>query len=55
VGLFQLTHQYVVNITPVLLKQFLAMGLASLGRLISINLVCKKKGPFFDTHVKAKQ
>jgi len=37
VGLFQLTHQQVVNITPVLLEQFLVTFLASLGRFVSEN------------------
>jgi len=55
VGLFQLTHQHLVNITPVLLKQSFDTVWASLGRDISINCACKKKGPFIATQVKAKQ
>jgi len=49
VGLFQLTHQHLVNITPVLLKQSFDTVWASLGRFVSINLVWQSNGPFFKT------
>jgi hypothetical protein len=49
VGLFQLTHQHVVNIVFVLSKQSFDTFWAYLGRFVSINLVWQSKGPFIAT------
>ena len=52
---FQLTHQHMVEMVFVLLKQSFPTDLACFGRGILINSACKNNGGFADTHVSKNQ